>query len=111
MTLIDKTNPANRDELMRRQIEKLFEEAAAQRQAAVADQAPALECAVVLVGFSVPCRGVLSKTDEGMLRMMYPIDPASPTKGLMEQFFHYRDVLSIGVVRAVNAEPKSRILT
>ncbi len=101
----------DRSELMRRQIDKLFEDAAAQRPPSAAEQAPALECAVVLTGYPVPCRGVLSKTADGMLRMMYPLDPTNPGKGLMEQFFHHRDVLSIGVVRAISAEPSSRIHT
>lgn len=75
-----------------------------------ADQAPALECHVVLTS-GQQMQGALSTTPEGTLRMMTPnqqIDPRTrQPMGLpvmVESFFDYDQVSCIAVVRPVTVD-------
>jgi hypothetical protein len=63
------------------------------------DQAPALQCHLVLRGMAHAISGVLSETPEGTLRMLSPAGPADRGKPLtmVEQFFAYEDVLTIAL--------------
>lgn len=90
---------------MRVTIHRLLDEA----PRPIPDQAPAVECAVMLRGGGAPIRGVLSETREGMLRMLCPYldqrgQPVMPAS-LVEHFFLYSDVMVVAVIRTVTAEP------
>jgi len=75
----------------------------------IPDQAPAIECAVVLRGMSSTIVGALSETPEGGLRLLSPIvdDGSYPRRGeipMVEQFFDYGDVLVFAVRRSVKID-------
>jgi len=81
----------------------------AQAVSPLPDQAPAIECGVILSGIPQPFMGSLSETPEGGLRMLYPEPGQKPgggdgTVSMVEQFFDYEDVLSFGVRRTVSVE-------
>ena len=82
-------------------IKRLFSEA----ESPLSDQAPALECWILLHGLPTSIHGSLSETPEGELRMLSPAPAPSGRPGavmMVEQFFCYGDVLSIAVQRAVD---------
>lgn len=99
---------------MRRVIERLLKEAGA----------PAIECAVTLVGGTVTIHGSLSldrQDAEVGLRMLSPdptasasnVDRARRLAGevpMMEHFFHFDDVMVVTVRRTVTTE-SPRIVT
>jgi hypothetical protein len=76
---------------MRGLIDRLLDEAPKVSDA----DAPAIECAVML-GSGAVIQGALSRTQEGMLRMM-----SRQGDELVEQFFDYHNVAVVAVRRAV----------
>jgi len=87
-------------------IQRLFKE----NPSPLPDQAPAIECGVMLHGVPVTLTGSLSETPEGGLRLLSPdpaqerpIRPGTPVK-MIEQFFDYEDVMVVAVRRAVTVE-------
>jgi hypothetical protein len=87
-------------------IQRLFKE----NPSPLPDQAPAIECGVMLRGVLVTLTGSLSETPEGGLRLLSPdpaqersIRPGTPVK-MIEQFFDYEDVMVVAVRRAVTME-------
>jgi len=87
-------------------IQRLFKE----NPSPLPDQAPAIECGVMLRGVPVTLTGSLSETPERGLRLMSPdpaqerpIRPGTPVK-MIEQFFDYEDVMVVAVRRAVTME-------
>ena len=77
------------------------------------DQAPAVECAVILRGMGSALVGSLSIAPGGGLRMLSAIDGAGPIVGkipMVEQFFDWDDVLCFGVRREVTVERTSPII-
>lgn len=98
-------------------LERLFNEAPKLTDAkgqAVDGQAPALECAIMLTS-GATMQGVLSRTPEGTLRMMSPIEVKDPRSGrpksaFAEQFFMIDDVITIALQRDIAADA-SRIIS
>lgn len=90
---------------MRYLIEKLFSEA----KSPLPDQAPAIECAVILRS-GKEFQGSLSETmpddacPEPMLRMLAPAPRTSGLVNMVEIYFSYDDVVAIAVVRQVSVE-------
>lgn len=86
-------------------IQRLFKE----NPSALPDQAPAIECGVMLRGVPITLLGALSETPEGGLRLLSPDPrqerplPGAPVK-MIEQFFDYEDVLVVAVQRNVTVE-------
>jgi hypothetical protein len=86
-------------------IQRLFKE----NPSPLPDQAPAIECGVMLRGVPVTLLGSLSETREGGLRLLSPDPtqerprPGMPVK-MIEQFFDYEDVMVVAVRRAVTME-------
>lgn len=76
---------------MRRLIDRLLDEA----PKVGADDAPAIECGLML-GSGAVIQGALSRTQEGMLRMM-----SRQGDELVEQFFDYHSVAVVALRRAV----------
>lgn len=93
-----------------RVIDRLFAEADATRGAGLgADQAPALECYIVLRP-GVTIQGSLSDTPEGTLRMLSPVEVNDPNgrpnaKKLVmaEQFFERSEVVAIAMQRDITS--------
>ncbi len=87
-------------------IQRLFKE----NPSPLPDQAPAIECGVMLRGLPVTLEGSLSETPEGGLRLLTPdprqerpIKPGTPVK-MIEQFFDYKDVMVVGIRRQVTLD-------
>jgi hypothetical protein len=87
-------------------IQRLFKES----PSPLPDQAPAIECGVMLRGVPITLTGSLSETPEGGLRLLSPdpaqerpIRPGTPLK-MIEQFFDYEDVMVVAVRRAVTMD-------
>lgn len=75
------------------------------------DQAPAIECLVILRGMSTAMAGALSIAPGGGLRMLSPTGDAAHGKiPMVEQFFDWEDVLCFGVRREVTIERTSPII-
>ena len=95
---------------LRKVVERLFAEApklTAPDGTPRADQAPALECHVVLqAGQAI--QGSLSVTPEGTLRLLAPNQIGKPPRLVMvEHFFDWNQVADIAVVREVEAEAEA----
>jgi len=109
--------PGLRKSKMEKLIDRLFADAPKLEHAdgrPVEDQAPAIECYVILRTLQVPINGVLSKTPEGCLRLMTPTEVLdSETKRtkrvFAEQFFEIEDVVTIALRRDITAA--SRIVS
>lgn len=74
------------------------------------DQAPAVECHLMLRNSPAMLHGVLSVTPEGTLRLMTPTEMPDPHTGkprtvLAEQFFDWDELVSIAMIREVTAAP------
>jgi hypothetical protein len=96
------TKGSGGEDPLRVRIDKLLDEAeklAGDDGKPVPDQAPALECAVMLKPGQV-VRGVLSRTEEGTLKMLTP-ETMGHQRVMVEQFFCYDDVISVAVIRQV----------
>lgn len=96
-------------ERMKAVIKRLFKEA----ESPLPDQAPALECWILLHGLPTSIHGSLSETPEGELRMLSPAPQDNRLGGsvmMIEQFFCYNDVMSIAVVRPVDVVDEPRII-
>jgi len=92
---------------MYRLIDRLFrDEAPALTDAAgalVPNQTPAIEC-MVLFQSGGAIRGSLSRTPEGMLRMLSPGQEGNQ-QVLVEQFFDYDAIAAVSLIRRINATP------
>jgi len=92
---------------MRRLIDRLFrDEAQVLTDAAgnpVPNQTPAIEC-MVLFQSGGAIRGALSRTPEGMLRMLSPGQEGNQ-QVLVEQFFDYDAIAAVSLIRRINATP------
>ncbi len=91
---------------MRDTIKRMFLEA----PSPLPDQAPAIECSILLTGVPIALTGSLSETPMGGLRLLSP-DPDSHGHGkardtypMIEQFFSYDDVVVVAVRRVVTVE-------
>lgn len=73
------------------------------------DQAPALECLVTLPSGS-GLQGVLSRTPEGLLKMMSQAADASGRQFLVEHFFAVHEISAITVRRDVKVTAPSPIV-
>lgn len=101
---------------MRRLIERLFAEAPKLNDASgspVEGQAPALECSIVLRTLPMQLTGSLSRTPEGILRLLSPTEIQDPqTKRqkmvLAEQFFELEDVVTIVLQRDISMSANER---
>lgn len=80
-------------------IQRLFKE----NPSPLPDQAPAIECGVMLRGVPMTLMGSLSETPEGGLRLLSRSGQATPGADIpmIEQFFDYEDVMVIAVQRKV----------
>ena len=76
----------------------------------VPGQTPAIECVVMLRGSGQPVRGVLSRTSEGLLRMMSPEQDEQRRRFFVEQFFDDADVVAIALRRDINIDVKGRVI-
>ena len=97
---------------MARKIRQLFD--AAPKLETIAgipdqEQRPAMLCNVVLRGLPQPMSGVLSITDEGLLKLLTPIERAGELPVLLEQFFSYADVMIIAIQHAPQAKTASSL--
>lgn len=81
-------------------IQRLFKE----NPSPLPDQAPAIECGVMLRGVPMTLTGSLSETPEGGLRLLsragQPTNPGADVP-MVEQFFDYEDIMVIAVQRKV----------
>jgi len=88
-------------------IQRLFKE----NPSPLPDQAPAIECGVMLVGIPVTLRGALSETPEGGLRLLSPSGSVAGRLQMVEQFFSYEDVLVIAMQREIAVDAPRIIQT
>ncbi len=108
---------------MRMVIDRLFDEAPKLTDGAgkpVEGQAPALQVHLVMRANIPPIQGVLSKSPEGLLRLMTPDEVPDTSPGarpntkrriFMEQFFDYSDVVSICIEREIKAVPRGGLFS
>jgi hypothetical protein len=91
---------------MKRLIARLLSEAPALGADGKASQTPAMDCVVLLAGSGQAFRGSLSTTPEGTLRLLGPGHDGHK-QVLVEQFFSYASVVSLGVMREMQVERSS----
>jgi len=87
---------------------RLFYEAKQQRSGQESpDQAPVIECFVMLVsGGSSGVQGDLSTTPEGALRMLSHSNDERGRPILIEHFFPYSSIVSVSIRREVTPVPR-----
>lgn len=97
-------DPGFKRSRMEKHIDRLFEAAP---KVATSDR-PALDCQVVLRS-GMPLVGALSKTEDGLLKMLVPTQGPNNQTVMAEAVFEYEDVLTLIQVREMKMERGSLI--
>lgn len=97
-------DPGFKRSRMEKHIDRLFESAP---KVATSDT-PALDCQVVLRS-GMPLVGALSKTEDGLLKMLVPTQGPNNQTVMAEAVFEYEDVLTLIQVREMKMERGSLI--
>lgn len=107
MMMPPRMEPAEWNSGMRKLIDRLLAEAPARTSSDGTPQTPAIEAHVTLRSTGMACMGALSKTPEGMLRLLQPNKVDTDERGnggrdvLVEHFFAYDDVVDIALIREI----------